>query len=366
MIGKIPKKAIRRMPMRVRYYDYLKALAMFLVLSFHQVWIKGDVPASISMAFVPMAVPLFFMVHGALVFPRETTPKKQVNRFLKVLMQLYVWNTVYLLLSVATGLTEPTEITGEFLFQYYFCKLDSSGITSGHLWFIYALLVLYALYPVLETCKKHNEKVFQYIMIACFFLSFIREEILVYLDFFRRMVFGKPLVTEWLWSRVGPYFNAVFYFIFGYYLSQWAADFRKQGKDRKKVIVLSLLGIILGLGMLLIERYVVFGSFNYNWKPLPDQYEKLGTLVMCTSTFVLFSLLDLEKARSYPIAKAISFHSLDIFYIHVIFARLARVYLYQNHLAGVWQNYLRALIILILSLGCGWLLRRIPLVKKLM
>lgn len=352
--------------MRIRYYDYLKTIAMFLVLSFHQVWIKGNIAASISMSFVPMAVPLFFMVHGALVFPRETTPKKQINRFLKVLLQLYVWNTVYLVLSVLTGLTAPAEITKDFLFQYYFCKIDSSGITSGHLWFIYALLVLYALYPVLETCKKHNEHVFRYIMIACFFLSFIREEVLVYGDYFCRMVFGKPLVTEWLWSRVGPYFNAVFYFIFGYYLSQWAANLRTQKKKSRITILLSLIGILLGLGMLLVERYVVFGSFKYNWNPLPDQYEKLGTLVMCTSTFLLFSQLDLEKAWTYPVAKAVSFHSLDIFYIHVIFARLARVYLYHWTLEGVWQNYLRALIILILSLGCGWLLRRIPLVKKFM
>ena len=66
--------------MRVRYYDYLKTIAMFLVLSFHQVWIKGNTPASVSMSFVPMAVPLFFMVHGALVFPKETTVKKPANR----------------------------------------------------------------------------------------------------------------------------------------------------------------------------------------------------------------------------------------------------------------------------------------------
>ena len=352
--------------MRVRYYDYLKTLAMFLVLSFHQVWIRGNVPASIAMAFVPMAVPLFFMVHGALVFPRETTVKKQVNRFLKVLLQLYFWNTVYLILSILTGLTAPSEISKEFLFQYYFCKVDSSGITSGHLWFIYALLVLYALYPVLETCKKHNENVFKYIMIACFFLSFVREEVLVYADYFCRMVFEKPLVTEWLWSRVGPYFNAVFYFIFGYYLSNWCASNQKLKQHKTRTILLCLLGIVSGVVLLLVERYVVFGSFKYNWNPLPDQYEKMGTLLMSFSTFTLFSQLDLEKAKTYPIAKAISFQSLDIFYIHVIYARLARVYLYDWKLSGVWQNYLRALIILVLSYATGWVLRRIPLLKKVM
>lgn len=351
--------------MRIRYYDYLESLAIFIVLSFHQVWIRGNLPASIAMSFVPMAVPLFFMVHGALLFPKDASPEKQKKRFLRVLFQLYAWNTIYLIVSVLTGLTAPSEITPRFLFQYYFCKADSSGITSGHLWFIYALLVLYALYPVLDACKKHNEKVLKYVALVCFVCSFIREEILVYLNYFCQLITGEELLTEWLLSRVGPYFNAVFYFIFGYFLSRWLTEHPKLKENRKKYALFSLLGILIGVALLILERYVVFGSVNYNWKPLPDQYEKIGTLIMAVSTFVLFSLFDFKNERFYAIARTISIHSLDIFYIHVIYARLARVFLYDYKISGVWQNYLRALIILILSYCTGQLLRKIPVVKRL-
>lgn len=352
--------------MRIRYYDWLESLAIFLVLSFHQVWLKGNVPASISMSFVPMAVPLFFMVHGALLFIKEASPAKQLRRFLRVLLQLYAWNTIYLIVSLVTGLTAPSEITPGFLFRYYFCKADSSGVTSGHLWFIYALLVLYCLYPMLDACKKQNEKVLQYVMVACFVLSFVREELLVYSNFLCEQLLGKPLVTEWLLSRVGPYFNAVFWFIAGYYLSRWLREHPELKAQKKKYIPLAVLGIALGVALLLLERYVVFGSVKYNWKPLPDQYEKLGTLVMAFSTFILFSLIDFRDSKPYAIARSISLHSLDIFYIHVIYAKLAYVHFYTHESAGVWMNYLRAMVILLLSYLTGQLLRRIPIIKKLL
>ena len=357
---------VRYRPMRIRYYDWLEALAIFIVLSFHQVWLPGTAAASFSMAFVPMAVPLFFMVHGALLFSREASPKKQVRRFLRVLGQMYAWNTVYLLVSLVIGLAPLSEVTPEFLFRFYFCKADCSGITSGHLWFIYALLVLYCLYPVLDACRKHNDKVLRYVMAACFVLSFVREELLTYSDYLCRVLFDTPLVTEWVLSKVAPYFNAVFYFVSGYYYSNWLRDNEKLKANRKKYIILSALALLGGAILLMAERYVVFGTINYNWKPLPQQYEKLATLIMSFSCFTLFSLIDFKESRAYAVAKAISVHSLDIFYIHVIYARIFRVFLFRYSWTGVWQNYLRAAVILVLSYFTGQLLRRIPVVKKLL
>lgn len=352
--------------MRIRYYDYLESLAIFIVLSFHQVWIRGDLPATISMSFVPMAVPLFFMVHGALILRKEPSTSKQVKRFLKVLCQLYIWNTIYLLVSVATGLTSLSEITPGFLFRFYFCRADCSGITSGHLWFIYALLVLYALYPMLMACKNQNEKILKYVLIVCFFVSFVRQEILVYVNFICQKFFGAVLPDEKEILGHGSYFNPLFFFLYGYFLTEWLKKHPQLKEKRKLYAPLALLGVLVGIALLVLERYVVFGTVNYNWKPLPDQYKKIGTLIAATSCFVLFSLFDFKNDKVYAVAKTISLHSLDIFYIHVIYARLARVYLYSPQLSGVWQNYLRALIILVLSYLTGLILRKIPIVKRLM
>ena len=65
-------------------------------------------------------------------------------------------------------------------------------------------------------------------------------------------------------------------------------------------------------------------------------------------------------------ARSSSIHSQDIFYIHVIFAKLFYFHFYHYTLAGVWMNYARALVVLLLSYLTGQLLRKIPGVKKLM
>lgn len=370
--------------MRIKYYDWLKSLAMFLVISFHSCWLRGTVGASVSMSLMPMAVPLFFMVHGALLLPRESTLKKQAARFGKTLLQLFGWLTIYLVISLLTGLIQPETVGLRFLFSYYFCKADSGGISVGHLWFIYALLVLYGLCPVFYACKKDGGKVLKYVMVACFVLSFLREETLTYADFCCRKIFGAPLEADWLWVKVGPYFNAVFWFLAGYYFTQWLP---KAKLPRKRTCVaLGLCGVVLGVSLLMLERYVVFDMVKYNWKPLPQQYEKLGTLVLAFSTFFLFSQLNLSCSKESgmmqtstrggrknndvlcwgnAVARTVSNYSLGIFYLHVIFIKYAYLWFYTWERAGVWQNYLRAAVVMALCWAVAWLLHKIPGVRHL-
>lgn len=370
--------------MRIRYYDWLKTLAMFLVLSFHNCWLRGTIGASISMQLMPMAVPLFFMVHGALLMPRDTAPKKQLLRFGKTLLQLFGWLTIYLVISLLTGLVDPQTVGRRFLLSYYFGKAESGGISVGHLWFIYALLVLYALFPVLNACKKEGDKLLRYVLIVCFVLSFVREEMCTYADFFSRKLFGASLEMEWLLTKVGPYFNAVFWFLAGYCATGWLSQAKLPRKRR--CIAVGACGMVLGLSMLMLERYVVFGTLKYNWRPLPQQYEKLGTLVMTFSTFFLFSQLPLSRdchAGSVKLStggeqrtgkvlsamnaavQSISNYTLGIFYLHVIFIKYAYIYLYSWERAGVWQNYLRAAVVMALCWGVAWVLHRIPGVRHL-
>lgn len=357
--------------MRIKYYDWLEAVAIFLVCSVHAVWLKGNVAASISMSLVPMAVPIFFMVHGALLLTKEASPKKQLKRFLKVAGQVIGWNTVYLLVSIATGLVDPSTLTLGFFYNYYIVFLDSTGVTSGHLWFIYALLAVYAFFPILDACKQRSEKMLKYVWIICFIKSFVRYEVLVYGTYFGQKFFGENKVfdiEEFIrnLSPMGEYANCILYFITGYFLSQWVQRNPQVKEQRGKYMVLAGIGFAAGLGLLMLERYIDFGQFKYNWKPLPHQYERIGALVMASCVFVIFSLIDFKDGKLYRIARTLSLHTLDIYYIHIIYARYFRLYLYEHHLAGVFQNYLRALVILILSFLTGQVLRRIPLVKKLL
>ena len=352
--------------MRIRYYDYLETLAMFLVITMHQGWLKGTLACSISMSLAPMAVPLFFMIHGALLLSKDATPKKQANRILRMLLQLVLWNTVYLLTSLAHGLISPSQIGLRFLFRYYIGNVNPSGIPSSHFWFIHALLVIYFLFPLLAACKKQSEKVLRYMMALCFALSFLREALLVYGNFFCQKLLGQPLVTDWLISRISPYCNAVFWFLAGHFFSRWLQSHPGLKAHKKKCILLAFCVIVLGFGLQLLDRYVAYGTLNYNWKPLPGQYEKPGTLLLALSFFFIFSLIAFKDSRIYRLIRSVSTRTQAIFYIHVIYTKLFFVYFYRSEISGVWMNYARSLAVLILSYLTGLLLSRIPLLKKLL
>ena len=66
---------------RVLYFDALETLSIFLVVSVHSVWLNGSVPASISMSLSPAAVPVFFMVHGALLLRKDFSWKNSAKRY---------------------------------------------------------------------------------------------------------------------------------------------------------------------------------------------------------------------------------------------------------------------------------------------
>lgn len=357
--------------MRIRYYDWLEALATFLVCSVHAVWLKGTVPASIAMSICPMAVPLFFMVHGALVMTKPASPKKHIHRFLKVLFQVYAWNTIYLLVSLLTGLMEPEAVTLGFLYDYYIVLLNSTGIHSGHLWFIYALLSVYVFLPFIEAIKAHNEKLLKYLWIVCFISSFVRYETLVYGTYFSRMLFGEGRVftiEEFMrnLSPMGEYANCILYFLTGYFLSQWIQKNPLSPKRKTRYIVIAV-GVFLGsIALLMLERYIQFGKWAYNWKPLAHQYERIGSLTMAVSVFFLFSQINFREGKLYNIIKGISQQTQDVLYIHIFYAQFFYLYLYDSKLSGVWQNYLRAAVVLILAVLTGRLLRKIPLVNKLL
>ncbi len=355
--------------MRIRYYDWLEAISIFLVCSLHQTWLRATVPASIATMLVAMAPPLFFMIHGALLMTKEASPQKQIRRFFRVLFQVVAWNTIYLLYSIALGAVEPGEIDAVYLFNYYIRFSNSSGINSGHLWYIYALLAVYIFYPILKACKDQNENLLKYLWVLCLFTSFFRLEFWLWGGDAGERFLGTALDVEDFvrnFSPLGEYAHCILFFITGYFLSQWAKDNPLKGASRWGCMVLCILTFLAGLTLNLLERYVEFDTLIYNWKPITAMYKRVGSLIMAVSMFVLFSQIRFRDGWLYKIVKAISMHTLDIYYIHVIYAWTFYRLFYRHDLAGVPQNYLRAALVLVLAFLTGQVIRRIPLIRKLL
>ncbi|MBQ8834508.1 MAG: acyltransferase family protein [Oscillospiraceae bacterium] len=357
--------------MRIRYYDWLEAVAIFLVCTIHQVWLKGTVASSVAITLVSMAVPLFFMVHGALLLNKEISAKKQLKRYGKVLFQVLAWNAIYLLYSYAAGGIEPGSITLGFLYNYFIGFVNSTGINSGHLWFIYALLAVYAFFPLLKVCKDHNEKLLKYIWLMCFVSSIVRQEVLLWGGYLGELFFGpnKAFNIEDFMrnlSPLGEYAHCILFFLTGYFLSQWVQTSPAAKQHRTRYMLLCLLAVVAGILLIMTERYIEFGQLEYNWKPVTALYKRVGPLLMASGMFVLFSQLDFKDGKLYQIVKTISIHTLDIFYIHVIYAWSFYRWFYRHDLAGVLPNFLRAAVVMVLAFLTGQIIRKIPVLKKLL
>ena len=266
---------------------------------------------------------------------------------------------------------KPESITLGFLYDYYLVLLNSTGIHSGHLWFIYALLSVYIFLPFIEAIKAHNEKLLKYLWIVCFVSSFLRYEALVYGTYFGERFFGpgnginlEELVRNL--SPMGEYANCILYFLTGYFLSQWIQKHPLSGKREALYVAAACCAFLASIALLMLERRIQFGKLAYNWKPLPHQYERIGSLTMAAATFFLFSQIKFRESRIYRVILHIARHTLDIFYIHIFYAQFFYLYFYDSKLSGVFQNYLRAAVVLTVSILTGMILRKIPLVKKLL
>lgn len=102
-------------------------------------WIVGNLYDSLGI----IGVPMFFMLSGFLLLRKqETYPKFFKKRIWKVVLPFLAW--IFLYYAWQAVLYHRTESLGKWL------GLILSGRVYSHLWFMYAVIALYALTPLLR------------------------------------------------------------------------------------------------------------------------------------------------------------------------------------------------------------------------
>lgn len=197
------------MKQRIYYLDVLRCLACIMVVLMHAPYpnggLSGHIVVPISLFTVP-CIGLFFMVSGALLLPvKETGNGFMKKRLTKVLVPLLVWTAVGILLSGFTkGFGTPLDIVRKV------CSIPFAPQGHGVFWFMYALIGLYLVAPVvspwLERCSQKELKM--YLLLWLVTMSF------PYLKF----------VLDVDDSYAGAYYYVsgyVGFFLLGYYLRKY-------------------------------------------------------------------------------------------------------------------------------------------------
>jgi len=185
--------------------DYLKVLSIFLVILLHTsmpyIYRFNSIPltnwyiANIFDSFSRMAVPNFFMISGALYLSRPCSSAWTFYKakFKMLIPPLIFWSIIYLLWN-QYYLNNNTN----FFNQIWKIALYPQFY---HLWFIYALICVYLIYPL---AKKYIESVPWNFQMSVLFLSLIFTSIL-------------PLFIS---ISFKSYLYYLQYFLLGYYLDR--------------------------------------------------------------------------------------------------------------------------------------------------
>ena len=130
-------------------FDILRVVSMIMVITIHvsnvysrSFGVIGNKSFLVSLVFntcARVSVPIFLMISGALLLDREFNLKKYLKRLFKFIVLIVVWDIVYLVWEyLYLGVTYDNLY--KLLLEPY----------RAHLWFLYTILILYALQPILR------------------------------------------------------------------------------------------------------------------------------------------------------------------------------------------------------------------------
>ncbi len=288
-------------------------------------------------------VPIFVMISGTLFL----NPQKEIP--IKAIFTKYIFRIIMVILffGVFIYLFE-TLSAGKNIWHNIGYLFDCSNFY--HLWYLYMIIGLYLLVPVLKIITQHaTKKQFEYCLTILFAFSFV---IPLLNDLLSAQV---KIILDNL--RLPTISGFVFYFLLGRYLDIYNFRHRK---------ALYFFGIIAVLFTILGSSYLSLQ------KGRPDaslyNYISIQCFVASTALFILtknnYHRIEKQIAKT-KIINIISKYSLGIYGVHVIFISL----LYKFEIINTTYNPIfmvpiMTIGVLALSLLLSLLLSKIPVIGR--
>lgn len=264
-------------PKHIVYFDFLRIVAISAIVFLHLAAqnlhaVEIDSPAwntfNIYDSLVRWGVPIFVMISGTL-FLGEKRPIKKIyqKNISKILVLIVFWTLLYNLWQILLTHNIPT-------LKDFFINLSTGPY---YLWFLYMLIGLYMIVPLLNRIVK-NKKTAEYFLLLAFIFAFLIPELIAIIAFkseFVATLVKNKLETMQLFMVLG--FTG--YFVLGYYFNKYPI---KKGVET----VIYLAGFI-GIIFTIIATAL---SSNLNGELITVFYENITVNVAATSiaVFVFF------------------------------------------------------------------------------
>lgn len=299
---------------RVIFLDYLRLIACFMVVIVHScefyylgdggivfanpgdrawvAWIDGALRE---------AVPLFVMASSYLLLPLTCdTSSFFKRRFVRVFIPFAIWSILYAILPVIFGTVEgdiPARLT-RLIYNF--------NDDSGHLWFIYMLIGVYLIMPIISPWLKQLGKKEE----LCFLGIWFATTFWGYLYPWLGDIWGKALWNDF--HALYYYSGFIGYVVLAHYIKEhvrWSLG---------KTLAVSLPLIIIG--------YAITGGLFYEHTGISNDYSyaeqswnfcTFNVAMVTTGCFLLFRHISYSKPWLYRPVKAISKVSYGIYLMHI-------------------------------------------------
>jgi len=363
---------------RAMQLDVLRAVATIAVVALHAagpvLYRYGTIPdrewwsANLIDSAVRFSVPVFLMLTGALLLPRtESTGSFLKRRFSRLLGPFIFWSIIYLAIALYFQPFSSINTSIELVME----RLQKGA--SYHLWYVYMLIGIYLVIPILQrwvaTATRRDQEYF----IGLWLLA---------------LLVSKPFLTSYL-----PDFNLVYfsgyigYVVLGHYLKQYffgslgsTDDGELQHKKtsgqhlqesdaierRRKSTIFAAVSLV-GAGFLITAIATAWisnklGRFDQTFY----EYLSFNVILMATGAFLLAGTLQKLPGWMVKPVNLLSRFSYGIYLSHVLVLKFADAIQWENQSATLHPAIsilLLTAVTVIIALGISMALNKLPFGK---
>lgn len=290
------------------WIDNVRAIAtigvIFLHVSGPLTYQFGSAPiswwwiANIINSLVRGSVPLFLMVTGALLLPKEydlsTFLKK---RFLRVLMPFFFWALVHIVMNLLLKIH-----SGEVHNLNEGLDNIASKISGGiafHYWYVYLIIGIYLFLPIIgKWVRNSNEKEILYFLMLWMVVTLLSQ---------------TPVSGFKYFSQITYYFSGSLGFVvLGHYLTKY--HFLSKNK---KVYWSLILLLLVALLFTIIGTYYLSNTSGKSVQTLYSYFSP-NVIIVTISIFLLFSIFPVKSKFLNNSLAIVSKYSYGIYLSHVL------------------------------------------------
>jgi len=349
------KLIVQKTDNRIYSLDCIKVIAVLAVVMIHSCgdfWLLYSpnttefVISNFFESLSRLAVPLFLMASGALLLNEEKTitVKRIYSKYiLNIFILLVFWSIFYaVLFDVIYPLIQGNHISSsdvifdKILFGHY------------HLWYLYMMIGIYAVTPILKSfVKKENANIVLYFIILSAVIQFTSPVLSFFSGNFKAISYVTRLRDM---LHIKMFLGFVTYYLVGWYLVH-------VGLSRKKRCILYGAGLLSAvLIFLMLQLYVAYGTWYSNMN--------IFILLYAAAVFAFIHQRFNNTEKRSVIVEKMSMLSFGVYVLHAAVLRIILNLIPYKNLIFFYILLIWALAAVV-SFGLVWLMSNIPYVKKL-